>query len=71
MYLFGERGVAVDVPYLIIAERFEAITEDGTAVLGTLADLGEVLGYGVVKAAVVLAGNRVGLMRGVELCCTL
>lgn len=71
MYLFGERGVAVDVPYLIIAELFEAITEDGTAVLGTLAALGEVLGYGVVKAMVVLAGNRVSLMCGVELCCTL
>lgn len=66
MYLFGERGVAVDVPYLIIAEFFEAIT-----VLGALTALREALGHGVVKAMVVLARNRVILKGGVALCCVL
>lgn len=66
MYLFGERGVAVDVPYLIIAELFEAIT-----VLGALAALREVLRQGIIKAMVELAGNRVVLKGGVALCCML
>lgn len=66
MHLFGERSVAVDVPYLIIAEVFEAV-----AVLGALAALREALGHGVVKATVELAGNRVILKGGVALCCVL
>lgn len=53
--------------HLLVAQFLEAITEDGAAVLGSLAVVEEILGRVVVKATVVLGGNRVGLVRGVQL----
>lgn len=66
-YLFAEGAVLVDVVHLLVAQLFEAVTEDGATVLGALAAVGEVLGHVVVKAMVVLGGNRVGLVRSVQL----
>lgn len=70
-YLFGKGAVLVDVSHLLVAQFFEAVTEDGAAVLVTLAAVGEALGPAVVKATVVLGGNRVRLVRGIHLACTL
>lgn len=53
--------------HVLVAQLLEAITEDGAAVLGSLAVVEEILGRVVVKATVVLGGNRVRLVRGVQL----
>lgn len=58
MCLFGERGVLVDVSYLVTAEVFRAISADRAAV---------VLGHIVVIATVVLGSDGVALEHGVEL----
>lgn len=57
--------------YLVVAESFEALAEDGAAVLGALAAVGEELGQAVVEAMVVLGGDRVVFKRGVDLSCPL
>lgn len=53
--------------HLLVAQLLEAITEDRAAVLGSLAVVEEILGRVVVKATVILGGNRVRLVRGVQL----
>lgn len=68
MYLFGERGVLVDVLYLIAAEVFGAVSADGAAVLGdVVVAAAVVLGCVVVIATVILGGDRLTLYHGVEL----
>lgn len=72
MYLFGERGVLVDVLHLITAEVFEAVSADGAAVLGGAAVAATVvLWHFVVIAAVILSGDWFTFKHGVELCGTL
>lgn len=45
--------------HLLVTQLFEAVTKDRAAVPVALAAVGQELGHVVVKATVVLGGNRV------------
>lgn len=68
LYLFGERGVLVDVLCLIAAEVFGAVSADRAAVLGDVVVAATVvLGRVIVIATVILGSDRFTFYHGVEL----